>query len=84
MKKGDANVFWILVFAVLALIVLIVLGVIFGKGITNVQEDFESCSVRGGICKQSCDDKIEFPFQKNDLCPLKDKIPQICCVKYDG
>ncbi|MBS3138829.1 hypothetical protein J4207_03935 [Candidatus Woesearchaeota archaeon] len=85
MKKGDANVFWVLVFAVLALVVLLVLSVIFGKGITNVRQDFEGCTVRGGVCQSSCVEGKEFEFQKENICPLNaDKKPQKCCVKLNG
>jgi len=85
MKKGDANVFWILVFAVLAIVVLLVLGYIFGKGITDVQTDFQGCTVRGGVCKPSpCEDN-EISFQKDNICPKSaDNKNQLCCVKING
>ena len=86
MKKGDAKVFWILQFAVLALVVLLVLSVIFGKGITNVREDFAGCTVRGGVCKSGgCILDKEFEFQKENVCPLglNNEI-QKCCVKLNG
>ena len=86
MKKGDANVFWVLVFAVLALVVLLVLSVIFGKGITNVREDLAGCTVRGGACTSATQClEGEFKFEKENICPLtSDKKPQICCVKING
>ena len=86
MKKGDANIFWVLVFAVLALVVLLVLSFIFGKGVTNAQRDFAGCAVRGGECtaELKCPSDA-FKFDKENICPLNsDKKPQICCVKLNG
>ena len=83
MKKGDGNVFWVLIFAVLAIVVLLVLSVIFGKGITNVRQDFEGCTVRGGFCKDKCIDAVEFEFQKENICPKKDNTLQKCCVRLN-
>ena len=81
-KRGDANIFWVLVFAILAIVVLTILVVIFGKGVTNVQTDFQGCSVRGGVCQlPPCAPKVEI---QGDYCPQKDDQTQVCCLAVAG
>lgn len=50
MKKGDANVWWIIIGAVIALVVLVILMLIFTGRTTPLNEELGSCVGKGGVC----------------------------------
>ena len=50
MKKADANIWWIIIGAVIALVVLVVLLVIFTKSTGKLESGLSGCESKGGIC----------------------------------
>ena len=52
-KKGDANMWWIIIGAVVALVVLIVLMVIFTGKTGRLEGGLSECSGKGGACVSS-------------------------------
>jgi len=50
MKSGSADMWWIIIGAVIALVVLIVLLVIFTGRTTGLEQGLLSCESKGGIC----------------------------------
>ena len=53
MEKGQANVFWIIIGAVIALVVLAVLLLMFTGKTTVLEQGISGCEVAGGECKPS-------------------------------
>jgi hypothetical protein len=82
-KKADVN--WVIIGMVLALMVLFVVGYIFYKQTKSAQTGYEglsSCESRGGTCetKAGCDSKNGEAFWHYG-CPEKDKPgSDYCCV----
>jgi len=50
MKKASANMWWIIIGAVIALVVLLVLLSIFGSKTRDLEGGLSSCESKGGIC----------------------------------
>ena len=50
MKKADANMWWIIIGAVIALVVLIVLMVIFTSKTQPLEQGLSDCEGKGGVC----------------------------------
>ena len=50
MKKGDANIWWIIIGAVVALVVLIVVLLIFSTKTGKLEGGLSSCEGKGGMC----------------------------------
>tara|TARA_Y100000310_G_scaffold284854_1_gene307892 strand:- start:254 stop:517 length:264 start_codon:yes stop_codon:yes gene_type:complete len=59
MKKASANMWWIIIGAVIALVVLIILLVIFTDRTTSLESGLLSCEGKGGQCvgKDECNDR---------------------------
>ena len=76
-NKGQSNMFWIIIGAVLALVVMIILLLLF-TGKTNTLEDGVSgCAGKGGHCRSSCPaDELSAPFD----CPVGDE--DVCCIGF--
>lgn len=53
-SKGDANMWWIIIGAVIALVVLIVLMVIFTGKANVLETGLLDCKSKGGECSSSC------------------------------
>ena len=80
MKKADANIFWVIIGAVLALVVLFILIYAFVKGTGDFWKGISNC---GGHCesgKSNCKtDEVAIP---NSGCKVKDTdnpIDGYCC-----
>ena len=73
-RKADANMWWIIIGAVIALIVMIVLMTIFTGGTTKVGKGLLDCEGQGGSCDfstvQLCKDAEGTP-SKSFECPGK-------------
>ena len=50
MKRGSANIWWIIIGAVVALIVLVVLISVFVRGTNPVVKGLSNCEGKGGVC----------------------------------
>ncbi|MBI2668534.1 hypothetical protein HYX14_01700 [Candidatus Woesearchaeota archaeon] len=57
MRKADANMWWIIIGAVIALVVLIVLMVIFTGKVNPLSLEIASCESKGGECVSSTECK---------------------------
>ncbi len=73
MKKAQANMFWVIIGAVLAMIVLVVLLVFFGRGTEKVAIGLLECESKLGKCvpKETCQGSVTGAFE----CPAE----QECC-----
>lgn len=49
-KKADANMWWIIIGAVIALVVLIILMVIFTGKTGKLESGLSDCQGKGGVC----------------------------------
>jgi len=49
-KKGDASMWWIIIGAVLALVVMIILMVLFTGKTRPLDQGLSDCNSKGGIC----------------------------------
>jgi hypothetical protein len=55
MKRASANIWWVIIGAAIALVVLVVLIVTFTKGTNPVVQGLSDCESKGGICTlQTC------------------------------
>src|SRR3989344_3482093 len=93
MKKGDSNMWWIIIGAVIALIVLVVLLVIF-TGKTNILEtELLSCQSKGGrcvdpgvssenACEEACNNKFgeSRTYSSTFTCPKVGETRGCCCL----
>jgi len=50
-KKGDANMWWIIIGAIIALVALIILILIFTDTTGETKKGFLDCESKGGDCK---------------------------------
>lgn len=50
MKKADANVWWIVIGAVIALVVLIIVLIIFTTNTGKLESGLSGCESKGGVC----------------------------------
>jgi len=74
-KRAQGPVFWIIVVAVLALIVMGVVLYIFSTKLGGVKGEIESCTYKGGECKEKCD--LDDTEVKNSDC--SGDTPR-CCI----
>lgn len=83
-KKAQGLSFNVIVIAVLTLITLVVVLGIFTGQFGKFSKDVESCSLKGGFCKDNCaENEREL---ESAVCP-KDKEstkPKRCCIKIIG
>jgi hypothetical protein len=49
-KKASANIWWIIIGAVMALVVLIVIIVIFTGRTSTLSDELGNCQSKGGVC----------------------------------
>ena len=49
-KKASANMWWIIIGAVIALVVMIVLMVLFTEKSSTLEDGLSACDSKGGIC----------------------------------
>ena len=56
MKKAEANMWWVIIGAVLAIVVMVVLLVMFGEGTKKVSAGLSECESKLGKCveKDTC------------------------------
>ena len=73
-SKGQSNIFWIIIAAVIALIVMISLLFIFGNKTGTVSSGLSACESSGGSCIQgsSCSGGLKSPFECSE--------GFVCCV----
>lgn len=79
-KKGQGEMFWVIVFAVLAIVVLVVLIAVFGSRISVFDKDVQSCTLRGGTCQALCGSNTQ--QIENVKCPTTEK--PVCCLALPG
>jgi hypothetical protein len=49
-RKGSANIWWIIIGAVMALVILVVLLVIFTQRTQPLNQELDNCLGKGGVC----------------------------------
>jgi hypothetical protein len=80
-KKGDGNVFWIIIAAVLGLVALIVLLAILSGRLGDFQEDVGSCIFKGGVCRPiEADDAPGGCSQNEKEIQASCSEDQVCCI----
>lgn len=79
MEKGQANVFWIIIGAVIALVVLAVLLLMFTGKTNTLEQGISGCEVAQGKCmtEQQCKDEGGSKVTTFD-CPKEGD--KICCM----
>ena len=78
-KKGDGQVFWIIVMGILAIVVLFVLISVFTSKIGGVNKQTDSCLFKGGSCVSGTNGACSGNAQRIEGADCTS--PQICCVK---
>lgn len=76
MKRGDANVWWIIIGAVIALVVVIVLLVMFTTKTSLLERGLGEC--KGGVCVGSESCPVNTLRTASFSCPTPDK--PTCCI----
>lgn len=76
-KKADANMWWIIIGAVIALVVLIILLIMFTSKSGKLEGGLLDCESKGGICldqSQTCPENtiksFAFSCTENKICCL--------------
>ncbi len=82
-KKASANMWWIIIGAVIALVVMIILMVMFTDKSNVLEGGLLSCSNKGGDCvvddgNTDCPENAMESFAFD--CPDKNNEPQKCCL----
>jgi len=82
MEKGQANVFWIIIGAVIALVVLAVLLLMFTGKTTVLEQGISGCEVAGGECKSSSEEckGLNGTVVSSFECPTG----QFCCLGIEA
>mgnify|MGYP001486314167 CR=1 FL=1 len=86
MRKAQANTFWIIIGAVIALIVLVVLLLMF-TGKTNVLEQgLADCEAKGGSCQYTSGEGCPNGMIKQSFfdCDQDINPGAICCIGSSG
>ena len=80
MKKGSADMWWIIIGAVIAIIVMIVLVVIFSDTTGRAKVGLLDCESKGGVCNLTEDGCKE---QEGKVSPVFscEKPAEKCCFK---
>ncbi len=74
--KGDANIWWVIIGAVIALVVLIVLMLIFTGRTQGLQRGIAECQGKGGVCTIRSDCPSNSLYSSAFDCPEG----QRCCI----
>jgi hypothetical protein len=76
MKKGDSSMWWIIIGAVLALVVMIVLMIMFTGKTSGVEQGLSECSSKGGECMLPSECKLKGGISSSTFtCSGED----VCC-----
>ncbi len=78
-KKADANMWWIIIGAVIALVVMVVLMVLFTEKTTVVEGGLLDCESKGGTCvgEKTCRSAYQGTVSSAFKC--LDKAKPECC-----
>ena len=80
-RKGQSNMFWIIIAAVIALVVMIVLLLLFTGKTNMLEKGVSGCAGKGGKCAyDNCDDipgTLEAPFD----CATEGE-NYVCCIGF--
>ena len=77
MTKADANMWWIIIGAVIALVVLIVMMVIFTGKTQPLQQGLSNCEGKGGACAVTGEACPQYTLKSTAFdCPTG----RVCCV----
>jgi len=81
-KKAQANTFWIIIGAVIALIVMIVLLLMFTGKVNILETGLVDCEAKGGTCVNTLADGCPSTMVKQNFFSCKEsQYPDnICCV----
>ena len=77
-RRASANMWWIIIGAVIALIVMVVLLAMFAGTSSDVQTGILDCSSKGGTCSDTpehCKTVLKGNVVKTFTCPGE----QVCC-----
>lgn len=78
-RKGAELALNVVVIAALAMLVLVVVGVIFLRGVSDVNPS-ETCLSKGGVCKAQCSPG-EDTVRGDELCKSDDVSKRLQCCK---
>ena len=82
MKKASANMWWIIIGAVIALVVLIVMLMIFTGKSSSLEDGILDCKGKGGSCEKTaeqCTGTVSRAFN----CPGETNPDIVCCFESD-
>ncbi len=80
MKRGDANIWWIIIGAIIALVVVIVLLVMFTGKSQLLERGLGECEGKGGICVSTPNCPSNTLSAGAFSCPTSAGETQKCCV----
>ncbi len=85
-SRGSANMWWIIIGAVIALVVMIVLMVIFTGKTNTLEKGLLSCESKGGQCLEKTDCTNKKGVASSFECPVIPKKENVCCfgIKTGG
>jgi hypothetical protein len=78
MKRGQGNVMWILVVAIIVLVAGAILIVMFSGRTGDTNTALQNCESKGGVCEIECTGAT-LPAGAFS-CPNKDTKKQVCCI----
>ena len=81
MKKGDANIWWIIIGAIIALVVVIVLLVMFTGKTRLLEGGLADCTGKGGICLAEGDFIAQgCPTNSLSTSAFSCQTGEVCCI----
>lgn len=78
-KKADANMWWIIIGAVIALVVMVVLMIMFTDKTTTVEGGLLDCESKGGTCVGETTCRINYQGTVSSAFTCPDKAKPECC-----
>ncbi len=75
MKRASAQVWWIIIAAIVALIAMFILLKLFTDTSGDVRTGLLDCSSKGGVCQDDCQGTVSQVFK----CPTG----QVCCFENE-
>ena len=83
-NKGNANMWWIIIGAVIALVVMIILLVMFTGRSSDINVGILDCTSKGGHCVSSENDCSDGTVSMAFKCPTRSNDPdKVCCFESE-
>lgn len=80
MKRGDANIWWIIIGAIIALVVVIVLLVMFTGKTRLLEGGLADCTGKGGVCFSASDAALGCPTNSLSTTAFSCLTGEVCCI----